>query len=533
MAIYKCKMCGGALDYTNGEKVCECEYCGTLQTIPSVADENAQKLFDRANNLRLKNEFDKAQELYEKVVTLAPDDSEAYWGMVLCKFGIEYVEDPATFKRVPTCHRTQFESVVSDVDYNSAISYADPRQREIYEAEAEEIDKLQRSILRIVQNEKPFDVFICYKETDENGEKTRDSVYANDIYYQLVNAGYKVFYAAITLEDKLGQEYEPYIFAAINTAKVMLVIGTKPEYFSAVWVRNEWSRFLKLVKTDHSKLLIPCYKDMDPYDLPPEFSHLQAQNMEKIGFINDLIHGIKKVVGSPSSMNRPTQYTPSSASKSSASPQVSEDKLLKRINIFLNDGDFTNASQYCEKVLDLNPECAQAYYYKFLAENSCRIGNQLYSPETINRLSVKYIRGYGYDVSSEAVYNDHIQYVIGNSLKNAIAFARGDDKKEFSHIYNGIASMVRSDVTQKAADKQKEEAMLAAEAERRKSELIAARKKQKKNKTIANLSQIIMIICIVLFFVCSSNDGEGEAMFALIVGIISLIVYLTHKPKKK
>ena len=104
-----------------------------------------------------------------------------------------------------------------------------------------------------------------------------DSVIANDIYHQLKQEGFKVFYAAISLEDKLGKEYEPYIFSALNTAKVMLALGTKPEYFNAVWVKNEWSRFLKIMKKDRSKLLIPCYRDMDPYELPEEFAHLKAK----------------------------------------------------------------------------------------------------------------------------------------------------------------------------------------------------------------------------------------------------------------
>ena len=39
----------------------------------------------------------------------------------------------------------------------------------------------------------------------------------------------------------------------------------------------------------------PAYRDMDPYDLPDEFSHLQAQDMSKLGFMQDLIRGIKKL----------------------------------------------------------------------------------------------------------------------------------------------------------------------------------------------------------------------------------------------
>ena len=85
-----------------------------------------------------------------------------------------------------------------------------------------------------------------------------------------------MFYAAITLEGKLGNEYEPIIFAALHSAKVMLVVGTKIEHFTAVWVKNEWSRFLKIIQKDRSKLLIPCYRDIDAYELPEEFAHLQA-----------------------------------------------------------------------------------------------------------------------------------------------------------------------------------------------------------------------------------------------------------------
>ena len=123
-----------------------------------------------------------------------------------------------------------------------------------------------------------------------------DSTLAQEIYYQLTNEGYKVFFSRITLEDKLGQQYEPYIFAALNSAKVMLVVGTKPEHFAAVWVKNEWSRYLNLMKQDRNRLLIPCYRDMDPYDLPEELSALQSQDMSKIGFMQDLIRGVKKVL---------------------------------------------------------------------------------------------------------------------------------------------------------------------------------------------------------------------------------------------
>ena len=361
MAIIKCKMCGGDLDIIEGASTAECEFCGSVQTLPKANDDVVRNLFNRANNLRMKCEFDKAEQIYEKILHENDADAEAHWGIVLCKYGIEYVEDPKTHKRIPTCHRTLFEAVTADADYIAAVDYSDATQQAIYEKEARTIDRIQKDILAIVKNEKPFDVFICYKETDENGKRTQDSVIANDIYYQLSQEGLKVFYAAITLEDKLGQEYEPYIFAALNSSKVMLVIGTKPEYFSAVWVKNEWSRFLKLMKADRSKLLIPCYKDMNAYDLPDEFAHLQAQDMGKIGFINDVVRGIKKVIVKD-------EPKPTEVPKTVAAGPVNLAPLLERAFLFLEDGNWGSATEYCEKVLDQDPKNAKAYLGKLMAE---------------------------------------------------------------------------------------------------------------------------------------------------------------------
>ena len=76
----------------------------------------------------------------------------------------------------------------------------------------------------------------------------------------------------------------------------MLVIGSSYENFEAVWVKNEWTRFLDLMTKDNSKKLYPCYFDIDPYDLPGEFRMLQGQSMDKIGFEQDLVRNIQKIM---------------------------------------------------------------------------------------------------------------------------------------------------------------------------------------------------------------------------------------------
>lgn len=76
-------------------------------------------------------------------------------------------------------------AIVADDDYKNAIENADISQKILYEEEARTIDQIQKGILSISQKEEPYDVFICYKETDESGKRTQDSVIANDIYYML------------------------------------------------------------------------------------------------------------------------------------------------------------------------------------------------------------------------------------------------------------------------------------------------------------------------------------------------------------
>ncbi len=360
MAIFKCKMCGGDLNVTDGASVCTCAYCGTKQTLPKLGDEKRVAMFERANYFWRNNEFDKAMGIYEMVLATDDTDAEAYWSIVLCRYGIEYVEDPKSHKRVPTVNRFQTKSILRDEDYLNAIRCANGYQRDIFETEAAQIDTIQKNISTISKEEKPYDVFICYKETDGTGARTHDSVYAQKIYDALSHEGLRVFFSRITLEDKIGTAYEPYIYAALHSAKVMLVVSLSAENMNAPWVKNEWNRYLSIAKQDSTKALIPCYKDMSPYDMPEEFTYLQAQDMGKIGFLQDLVRGVKKVLAA-SAPALQTQERAVQTAGEKAKP------LLERAYIFLEDGNWEKANQYAEKVLDLEPKNTDAYLCKFLA----------------------------------------------------------------------------------------------------------------------------------------------------------------------
>ena len=77
MAIFKCKMCGGTIEFTEGATVGVCDSCGTKQTLPRLDDDRRANLYDRANHFRRNNEFDKAAAIYEQILTEDTTDALA------------------------------------------------------------------------------------------------------------------------------------------------------------------------------------------------------------------------------------------------------------------------------------------------------------------------------------------------------------------------------------------------------------------------------------------------------------------------
>lgn len=498
MSIFKCKMCGGTIEFEQGATVGVCDSCGTKQTLPRLDDDKKANLYDRANHFRRNNDFDKAMGIYEQILNEDNTDAEAYWSLVLCRYGIEYVEDPSSHKRIPTVNRAQFTSIFDDDNYKSALQYADGYQRSIYEEEAKAINEIQKEILAISSQEEPFDVFICYKEADNSGRRTPDSVLANDLYHQLTQEGFKVFFARITLEDKLGSAYEPYIFAALNSAKVMVVLGTKPEFFNAVWVKNEWSRYLALIKQGQKKMLIPAYKDMDPYDLPEEFSHLQAQDMSKLGFMQDLIRGIKKIAEADTPKTTVVKETVISGGNANTAP------LLKRAFMFLEDGDWNSANEYCEKVLDIEPENPSAYLGKLLSELRVRKQESLMDCAEPFDHSNNYQKAVRFaDEKLKAALTGYIEHIntrnenarldgIYTRAKNAMSAANTENAyKEAAHLFESIDEYQDSAVLAQSCYEK-------AEIARKDAERIA-----KRNKKIAIITT--PIVCAIIAFIIVLN----------------------------
>ena len=291
--VLNCQRCGAPLKIKSS--LCECDYCSSINLIGGEAGKYINQL-NRANKLRQECEFDRAFAVYDDILAENVPSVDVLWSQALCEYGIEYVQDPVSSRYHPTLHRIKDTHFLYSRNYLDALEIANEEQKEQLKKDGEEIAKIQEEYLNIAANENPYDVFICYKETDDETKvRTEDSKLAEQLYEYLTGLGLKVFFARITLREKLGVNYEPYIFAAIKSAKVMVVLGTKQEYFTAVWVKNEWSRFFKLKESDPKKLLLFACNDIE--DLPRAFQRKQAQLLQEENAILNLANNINNYIG--------------------------------------------------------------------------------------------------------------------------------------------------------------------------------------------------------------------------------------------
>ncbi len=296
MSENTCNVCGANLIYKDGRWVCPA--CGAYKE-EEISNEEVTLLYNASQKLRLAS-FDDAEELYADIVKKYPKNSEAHWGLVLSRYGIKY-EDDYDGRKLPTCYAATMESFLDDKEYLAALSCApDAKVKAYYEEQGKIIEKNRIEWYEKASKEPAYDVFLCFKDSDKenNIERTDDSIEVANLYTYLSGKGYRVFFSRETLRDKVAEKYEPYIYNALNTASVMIVYGSKPEYFESVWMKNEWTRFLKRMreglKVDGS--LIVAYDGMNPAELPKVFAGRQCLDARKKTFYGDLETLIARVI---------------------------------------------------------------------------------------------------------------------------------------------------------------------------------------------------------------------------------------------
>ena len=369
-------MCGSNLDIGDSITVCKCEKCGTSQTVPDIEDDKELKLFERAGRLRFNCDFDKAAGIYNTITDSYTEEAEGYWGLILCKYGIEYA-DNASGKKVPVCHRISYDSVMDDEDFELVMENSDSESRAIFREEAKIIEENRKKYIQIAESEQPYDIYISYRAKDDNGDKTAVSEIAGHLYNKLTSAGYSVFLSEAALKGKKQSDCEPYIYSALNSANVMLALGTSYDDYNDVWVKNEWNRYLEIAEKNKNKCLIPCYKDVDEYDIPKEFAGLKVCQLGNDDTFNNIMAEIANVV-KPESVNQPAPE-PEKA-EPAEEIELEEIEIIEPVDInklldegfsAISDKNWKEANKLFFQVLDEEPDNSKAYWGQLLVQQEC------------------------------------------------------------------------------------------------------------------------------------------------------------------
>ena len=353
--LYECKCCGGEL-VQEAPGIGRCKSCRKPQTMPLAID---LEHINRANRLRMLGCFEDAGRIYDAIIEKCPDEAEAYWGRVLCRFGILYIKDYDE-TLVPTCYLTVAYSILEDPDYVNACKYAGSEREAVYKKQASLIDRIQDGIWKNVSKAKQYDIFICYKASDKENNPTEDSQLAEDLYDKLTKQGYSVFCAKESLALHAGEEYEPYIYAALTSAEVMLLIASSEEYVDSPWVRNEWERYLHLQK-GRMKHLIVLNTGVDIKKLPHQLSRLQAINWDADTGMEMLQSNLDRIFGKADA-SEDKVLDNALAKREFAKAEIK----LKNAIVLMEAGKRKRAVQLLREIIRDYPDYSDAYWHKML-----------------------------------------------------------------------------------------------------------------------------------------------------------------------
>ena len=303
-----CYQCGGDCREENGRLVCR--HCGSCRP-QAVTGEEMTLLYTAFQKLRLADFLD-AGRAFDDIIRKYPRCFQAYWGRLMARYGIKYEED-CDGKRIPTCYAASMESVFDSSDYRNALQYADSASASVYREHAQYMERVRAEWVEKAQKEPPYDIFISYKDSDpaRGCSRTEDSIAMQELYIHLTGKGYRVFFSRESLRGKVGEKYEPYIYGAISTAKVMLVYGSDPDYINSTWVKNEWTRYQKRMQAGEKapNSLIVAYKGFSPADLPLVLSSVQCMNADTPRFYSDLTDAVARIASAERKPTAPVSQT--------------------------------------------------------------------------------------------------------------------------------------------------------------------------------------------------------------------------------
>ena len=233
--------------------------------------EELVQTYHQAENYQHDRAFDKAEKYYRQVLIKGGEDAEVYWRLLMCHYCLSYQKDDEG-RQIPIILNPDLTDPAEMSIRSELTQHLTDQNRRHYQKQLEKIDRILDKY-RLLKDQIRYDVFISVKQ-NKDGHYTSDSDVAADLYDFLTDQGMRVFNSRRSTIPA-GQEYEPYIISALMSAKAMIVVGTSPENMNSQWVKNEWSRFQWLQRSEKEKTgktdrILICYlaKGMQAKEIP-------------------------------------------------------------------------------------------------------------------------------------------------------------------------------------------------------------------------------------------------------------------------
>lgn len=352
-------MCGAYIELDDEGRIYDCKCCGSRQTV-AADDEELLKLVNRANGLRMKTEFAEAESVFRTIVHQYPEEPEGYWGLCLCKYGVNYDADEETAERSAACLRTSMDSILDDMNYHAALERHDDDAKEILRAEARIIDAIQVEAVRRTEFNSHCDVLVCFLEKDAQGQKTSDNILAHNVAESCTDEGLKTLLLCESVKERLGSAHGTYINAAFGSAKVMVAVGTSNDNFYSTEMKSLWSPYLDMSKDNENKTLFVCYKGMDSNELPGEFADLQSFDAKSHNGLKELTDEVTSFVSSYRKREKNKTYLSTA------------DMMIEKAFDNIDEKNWERANEILDKAISIYPKSSRAYFGKFLVTHKMR-----------------------------------------------------------------------------------------------------------------------------------------------------------------
>ncbi len=256
-----CQRCPSQEWLENNGQPAYCARCKHPFPKYTFSSEKERKLYTNANEKLNEKDYDSSLDMFQEYVSIYPNNPDGLLGLLLSQYKISYEPDTKSGTYIPRNHDIQLppnfdkEKLFSD----ALTLYKKLGDEQAYQHWISLGAKLNQTIKEyntFVKDAKPCDIFISFKHTIEDPKNpgvyidSPDVRYAQGLYNHLLTQGYspeQVFFSKVDNLLYTG-DFEAKIYYKLKTAKQFILIGSSIESIESPWVKNEWARYLGMLK---------------------------------------------------------------------------------------------------------------------------------------------------------------------------------------------------------------------------------------------------------------------------------------------